>query len=92
MCEVIQKKSCKWNISKMHTYMYWVHKTWNIQSNSRVNNTCTSLFSIWRSCTVRQCQKVTQTQFPLQLAVAHTTHKSQSSNVIDQICFHTLYN
>ena len=52
---------------------------WNTQNNSKVNNTWTPLFSIRRTFTVRRNQKVTPTQFPLQLAVARTVHKSQSS-------------
>ena len=56
-----------------------VRRMWNTQNNSKVNNTWTPLFSIRRTFTVRRNQKVTRTQFPLQLAVARTVHKSQSS-------------
>ena len=56
-----------------------LRRTWNTQKNSKVNNKWTPLFSIWRTFTVRRSQKVTRTQFPLQLAVACTVHKSQSS-------------
>ena len=52
-------------------------RTQNTQTNSKGNNT--PLFSIQRSFTVRRNQKVIHTQFSLQLAVAHTIHKSQSS-------------
>ena len=56
-----------------------LHRTWNTPNNSKVKNTWTPLFSIWRTFTVRRNEKVTRTQFPLQLAVARTVHKSQSS-------------
>ena len=52
-------------------------RTRNTQTNSKGNNT--PLFSIQRSFRVRRNQKVIHTQFPLQLAVARTIHKSQSS-------------
>ena len=54
-----------------------LRRTWNTQN--KVNNTWTPLFSTRRTFTVRHSQKVTRTQFPLQLAVACTVHKSQSS-------------
>ena len=54
-------------------------RTWKTQNNSRVNNTRTPLFAIRRTFTVRRNQTVICTQFPLQLAVACTVHKSQSS-------------
>ena len=54
-------------------------RTWNTKTNSKVNNRWTPLFSIRRSFTVRRNQKVIHTQFPLQLAVGRTVHKSQSS-------------
>ena len=56
-----------------------LHRTWNTQNNSKVKNTWIPLFSIRRTFTVRRSQKVTHSQFPLQLAVARTVHKSQSS-------------
>ena len=56
-----------------------LRRTWNVRNNSKVNSTWTPLFSIRRTFTVRRNQNVTRTQFPLQLAVAHTVHKSQSS-------------
>ena len=56
-----------------------LRRTWNTQNNSKVNNTWTPLFSIRRTFTVRRSQKVTRTQFPLQLAVARTVYKSPSS-------------
>ena len=56
-----------------------LRRIWNTRTNLKVSNTWTPLLSIQRSFTVRRNQKVIRTQFPLQLAVAHTVHKSQSS-------------
>ena len=56
-----------------------LRRTWKTQNNSKVKNTWTPLFAIWRTFTVRRNQTVMRTQFPLQLAVARTVHKSQSS-------------
>ena len=55
-----------------------LRRTWNTQ-NSNIPNTWTPLFAIRRPFTVRHNQTVVQTQFPLQVAAAHTVHKSQSS-------------
>ena len=56
-----------------------LRRIWKTQNNSKVNNTWTPLFAILRTFTVRRNQTVIHTQFPLQLAVARTVHKSQSS-------------
>ena len=66
-----------------------IRRMWNTQNNSKVNNTWTPLFSIRRTFTVRRSQKVTRTQFPLQLAVARTVHKSQSSTCSELVNFFT---
>ena len=66
-----------------------LRRTWNTQTNSKVNKRWTPLFSIQRSFIVRHNQKVIRTQFPLQLAVARTVHKSQSSTYSELVNFFT---
>ena len=56
-----------------------LRRKWNTQNNSKILGTWTPLFTIDRPFTVRRNQRVTQTQFPLQVAAACTVHKSQSS-------------
>ena len=56
-----------------------LRRTWNTQKNVTIPSTWTPLFAIRRPFTVRRNQRVTRTQFPLQVAAARTVHKSQSS-------------
>ena len=53
-----------------------LRRKWN---NLKTPSTWTPLFAICRPFTVKHSQRVTRTQFPLQVAAARTVHKSQSS-------------
>ena len=56
-----------------------IRRHYNNQHSFKVPTTWTPVHSIRRSFVVKRDQKVTRTQFPLQLGSARTIHKAQSS-------------